>query len=118
MKFELPKLTYDYNALEPFIDALTTEIHYSKHHATYVSNLNKALEEFPELQNRTIEELLTSLDTLPEKLQGPVKNNGGGHYNHSLFWQFIAPNSLSAEPIDGLKTEINETFGDFAKKQR
>ncbi len=97
MPFELPKLSYDYNSLEPFIDSQTMEIHHSKHHQTYITNLNKALENYPDLQNMSIEALITSISTLPAEVQTAVKNNGGGHYNHSLFWQFMSPDYKKPE---------------------
>ncbi|MEK7114999.1 MAG: superoxide dismutase [Patescibacteria group bacterium] len=112
MKFELPKLPYSYDALEPFIDAKTMEIHHSKHHNTYVTKLNEALEKFPELQNKTIEELLMDLDSVPEIIRTAVRNHGGGHYNHSLFWQVMAPfGSARGKPapeILALKEEFNK----------
>lgn len=90
-KVELPQLSYAYNALEPFIDATTMEIHHSKHHQTYVNNLNTALEKYPEFSEVSLEELLKDPSVLPEDIRTSVINNGGGHYNHSLFWQFMAP---------------------------
>lgn len=89
--FTLPNLDYNFDALEPVIDAQTMEIHHDKHHAAYVANLNAALEKHPDLQGKTLEELLTNLDKLPMEIQGAVRNNGGGHYNHSLFWKLLAP---------------------------
>src|ERR1700677_4965390 len=86
MTFSLPPLPYAYDALEPHIDARTMEIHHDKHHAAYVNNLNKAVADHPELQTMSIEEILTHLDSVPEKIHTAVRNNGGGHYNHSLFW--------------------------------
>ncbi len=95
MKFELPKLPYSYDALEPFIDAKTMEIHHSKHHNAYVTKLNEALEKFPDLQNKTIEELLTNLNSVPEEIRTAIRNHGGGHYNHSFFWRTMCPPALS-----------------------
>src|SRR5215468_5929869 len=86
MAYELPKLPYPYDALEPYIDARTMEIHYTKHHQTYIDNANKALAPYPDLQTKTVEQLLTSLDTLPTDIRTVIKNNGGGHANHSFFW--------------------------------
>ncbi len=91
MKFVLPELKFNYSALEPYIDEKTMEIHYQKHHGAYVSNLNNALEGKSEFESWTIEEVLKNLDKLPEEIRQVVKNNGGGHYNHSLFWESLAP---------------------------
>jgi len=113
MAFELPALPYATNALEPHIDARTMEIHHGKHHNAYVTNLNKALEGHPELQSKSIEELLTSLDSLPEAIRGAVRNNGGGHYNHSMFWQIMGPGK-GGEPTGDLAAAINSAFGSFA----
>ncbi|MFO7323144.1 MAG: superoxide dismutase [Chloroflexota bacterium] len=112
MAFELPNLPYATNALEPHIDAQTMEIHHGKHHATYVNNLNKALEGHSDLQNKSIEELLGSLDSLPESIRTAVRNNGGGHANHSLFWQIMGPNA-GGQPTGELADAINRTFGSF-----
>ncbi|MCA0453254.1 MAG: superoxide dismutase [Chloroflexi bacterium] len=113
MAFELPALPYATNALEPHIDARTMEIHHGKHHNAYVTNLNKALEGHPELQSKSIEELLTSLDSLPEAIRGAVRNNGGGHYNHTFFWQIMGPGK-GGEPTGELADAINAAFGSFA----
>jgi superoxide dismutase, Fe-Mn family len=113
MAFELPALPYATNALEPHIDARTMEIHHGKHHNAYVTNLNKALEAYPDLQSKSIEELLTSLDSLPEAIRGAVRNNGGGHYNHSMFWQIMGPGK-GGEPTGELAAAINSAFGSFA----
>ncbi len=113
MAFELPALPYATNALEPHIDARTMEIHHGKHHNAYVTNLNKALEAYPDLQSKSIEELLTSLDSLPEAIRGAVRNNGGGHYNHSMFWQVMGPGK-GGEPTGELAAAINAAFGSFA----
>jgi Fe-Mn family superoxide dismutase len=112
--FELPKLSYSYDALEPYIDASTMELHHSKHHATYVAKLNEALAKAPEWQNKTIEELLTSLNSIPESIRTAVKNHGGGHYNHSLFWSILKLNG-GQEPQGELAKAIARDFGDFAK---
>jgi Fe-Mn family superoxide dismutase len=113
MAFELPPLPYATNALEPHIDARTMEIHHGKHHNAYVTNLNKALEGHPDLQSKTIEQLLTSLDSIPEAIRGAVRNNGGGHYNHSMFWQIMGPGK-GGEPTGDLAAAINSAFGNFA----
>jgi len=112
MAFELPALPYAFNALEPHIDARTMEIHHDKHHAGYVNNLNKALEGHPDLQSKSLEQLLGSLDSLPENIRTAVRNNGGGHSNHSLFWQIMAPNAGGA-PSGALAAAINKAFGSF-----
>jgi Fe-Mn family superoxide dismutase len=114
MAFELPKLPYEYNALEPVIDAQTMELHHSKHHQTYVDKLNAALEKNPDWQDKTVEQLLIQLETLPDELKVPVRQHGGGHANHSLFWQIMAPvGSSPSEPIDSLGDAITATFGSF-----
>jgi len=113
MAFQLPPLPYPFNALEPHIDARTMEIHHDKHHGAYTTNLNKALEEFPDLQSKTIEQLLGSLDSLPEKIRTTVRNNGGGYANHNLFWEIMGPNK-GGEPAGDLANAINAAFGNFA----
>lgn len=90
-QYELPDLPYKYNALEPYIDSTTMYIHYNNHHAAYVNNLNKALEAYPDLQKKTVEELILNIESLPQSIQTAVRNNGGGHYNHTLFWNLLAP---------------------------
>ncbi len=110
--FELPKLNFAFDALEPNIDAKTMEIHYGKHHQGYVNKLNAALEGHSELQSLSIEELLGKLDTLPKDIQLAVRNNGGGHANHSLFWDVIAPNA-GGTPSGSLGDAIQNTFGSF-----
>lgn len=112
MSYQLPKLDYNYDALEPHIDKATMEIHHTKHHQAYVNNLNAALEGHPELQNQDILALLQSLDKVPADIQGAVRNNGGGHYNHSLFWKFMSPNG-GGLPKGALLAAINEAFGSF-----
>jgi superoxide dismutase, Fe-Mn family len=112
MKHQLPELNYSYNALEPYIDEMTMSIHHGKHHAAYVNNLNAALEKYPELQEKSLEELIVSLDSIPEDIRGAVRNNGGGHYNHSLFWSIMAPNA-GGEPVGELAEKIAERFGSF-----
>jgi len=108
--FELPPLKYAFNALEPVIDAMTMEIHHDKHHAAYVTNLNKALESAPELQGKSIEWILQNIAQAPESVRTAVRNNGGGHHNHSLFWDWIAPGG-SKNPAGRLEKEINASFG-------
>lgn len=111
--FELPLLPYDYAALEPFIDAETMHIHHDKHHAAYVTNLNKAVAEAPELNNKSVGNLLKNVDGIPEKVRAMVRNNGGGHYNHSLFWKMMKP-SGGGEPTGDLAKAIDSSFGNFA----
>ncbi|NLV77604.1 MAG: superoxide dismutase [Tissierellia bacterium] len=114
MVFKLPELKYPYNALEPHIDALTMEIHYSKHHKGYVDNLNKALEGYSEFQQMSIEEILKSIDELPEDIRTAVRNNGGGHYNHTLFWDIMSPEG-GGKPEGELARKIDEDLGGFDK---
>ncbi|MEZ4666666.1 MAG: superoxide dismutase [Anaerolineae bacterium] len=113
MAFELPQLPYAANALEPHIDARTMEIHHGKHHNAYVTNLNKALESYPDLQSKSLDELLKSLESLPEAIRTAVRNNGGGHANHTLFWQIMGPGK-GGEPSGDLAAAINAAFGSFA----
>lgn len=113
-KYELPKLPYDYNALEPYIDEETMRIHHDKHHATYVNNLNAALENYPRLQQRTLEDLLRNLDRIPKEIRTQVRNNGGGHYNHTLFWMVMGPNK-GGKPTAELARAINSRFGSFER---
>ncbi|MFY0545995.1 superoxide dismutase [Brevibacillus sp. H7] len=112
MAHQLPALPYAHNALEPHIDAQTMEIHHGRHHATYVNNLNAALEAHPDLQSKSIEELISNLDAIPESIRTAVRNNGGGHANHSLFWEILSPNGGGA-PSGALADDINNTFGSF-----
>ncbi|MDF2547580.1 MAG: superoxide dismutase [Anaerosolibacter sp.] len=114
MKYELPKLKYSYEALEPHIDAATMEIHHSRHHATYTNNLNAALEGHEKLANMDIETLLQSLDQVPENIYWAVRNNGGGYYNHLLFWNFMSPQG-GGTPKGQLALDIQNTFGSFEK---
>ena len=109
---ELPNLKYDYNALEPHIDARTMEIHHSKHHQAYITNLNKALEGHPELESRSLEDLLRGMDSVPEGIRGAVRNHGGGHANHTLFWDVMGPGGGGA-PDGSLGEAIAGAFGDF-----
>ncbi|EZP76160.1 manganese superoxide dismutase [Parageobacillus genomosp. 1] len=113
MAFELPQLPYAYDALEPHIDKETMNIHHTKHHNTYVTNLNAALEGHADLQNKSLEELLSNLEALPESIRTAVRNNGGGHANHSLFWTILSPNG-GGEPTGELADAINKKFGGFA----
>jgi Fe-Mn family superoxide dismutase len=114
MPFTQAPLPYPYNALEPHIDARTMEIHYSKHHATYVSNLNKAIESAPNLQSKTIEEILSAMDQIPESIRTAVRNNGGGHANHTLFWDLMAPGT-GGKPSGSLAAAVDKSFGSFEK---
>jgi superoxide dismutase, Fe-Mn family len=115
--FTLPPLPYDYNALEPYIDAQTMQLHHDKHHAAYVTNLNKALEKYPELKDKTLEALVKTPDQIPEDIRGVVRNNGGGHYNHSMFWSIMSPKG-GGKPNGKLAAAINSSFGDFEKFQQ
>jgi Fe-Mn family superoxide dismutase len=118
MAFTLPPLPYATDALEPFIDKMTMEIHHGKHHNAYVTNLNKALESAPELAGKTLEELLANnLAIVPDAIKTAVRNNGGGHSNHSLFWKMLSPASQSGQPSGKLLEEINATFGSLAQFQ-
>lgn len=112
MKFELPKLPYNYDDLIPYIDEQTMNIHHTKHHQGYVDKLNAALEKFPDLQEKTIEQILTDIDTVPDEIKTAVINNGGGHANHSLFWSVMTPKS-NKKPTGNLLTEIESTFSGF-----
>ena len=111
-EFTLPALPYAYEALEPTIDTMTMQIHHDKHHAAYVNNLNAALKDHADLQTKTIGELLVSLDALPEAIRPAVRNNGGGHANHTLFWELLTPGGAKA-PTGELATAINSTFGGY-----
>ncbi|MBA4544162.1 MULTISPECIES: superoxide dismutase [Thermoactinomyces] len=110
-KYELPALPYAFNALEPHIDAQTMEIHHDRHHATYVNNLNAAIEG-QNVGEKTVEELISNLNALPESIRTAVRNNGGGHANHSLFWQILSPNG-GGQPTGEVAKAIDETFGSF-----
>jgi Fe-Mn family superoxide dismutase len=114
MAFTLPPLPYDFGALEPHIDAKTMEIHHGKHHQTYVNNLNAAIEKAPELANKSLDDLLRNVNSLPEAVRTPIRNNGGGHWNHSMFWQIMSPKA-GGEPGGNLGAAIKTAFGDFAK---
>ena len=113
MIYQLPDLPYKYDALEPYIDAETMKIHHDKHHATYVENLNEALSDHPQLQKRTLETLLSSVGTLPEGVRNVVRNNGGGHYNHSLFWKAMKQDG-GGSPTGDLADAIKLAFGTYA----
>ena len=106
--FTLPNLSYAYDALAPYIDAKTMEIHLNKHHQAYVDNLNKIIAMHPDLKHWNLNELMINLDRLPESIQAGVRNNGGGHWNHSLFWEMMAPNASMCTGL--LEQEINKTF--------
>ena len=110
MAYELPPLPYPKDALEPHIDAATMEIHHGKHHAAYVNNVNKAIAGKADLENKSPEELIRNLDAVPSDIRGPVRNNGGGHVNHSMFWKIIGPKAGGA-PTGALADDINKTFG-------
>jgi len=112
MAFELPSLPYAHDALEPHIDARTMQLHHGKHHAAYTSNLNAALEKHPDLQNKSIEELLGNLGSIPEDIRTTVRNNGGGYANHTLFWNIMSPNG-GGQPTGELAEAINSAFGSF-----
>lgn len=114
MAHTLPPLPYPTNALEPHIDAQTMEIHHGKHHQAYVTNLNAALEKAPELADKPLDALLRDLSAVPEAIRTAVRNNGGGHWNHSQFWKWMAPNAGGA-PTGKLADAINSSFGDFEK---
>jgi superoxide dismutase, Fe-Mn family len=112
MSFQLNPLPYAYDALEPYIDTRTMQIHHDKHHAAYVTNLNAALEKHPELSGKSLESLLMDLNSVPEDIRTAVRNHGGGTWNHDLFWQVMAPKA-GGEPKGELATAINSVFGGF-----
>ena len=112
MAHTLPPLPYAHDALEPHIDKLTMEIHHGKHHQAYVNNLNAALEKHPELQSKSVEDLIAHLASVPEDIRTAVRNNGGGHANHSMFWQIMAPHAGGA-PTGEIADAINSSFGTF-----
>jgi superoxide dismutase, Fe-Mn family len=114
MAHSLPSLPYDFNALEPYIDAQTMQIHHGKHHQGYVNNLNAALAKHPELEQKSLEELLRGISSIPEDIRTAVRNNAGGHHNHSLFWTIMAPKA-GGEPSGKVGEAIGKAFGDFAK---
>ncbi len=114
MAHSLPPLPYDYNALEPHIDEQTMRIHHDKHHAAYVNNLNAALEKHPELQGKSVEDLVKGINTVPEDIRGAVRNNGGGHINHTMFWEIMGPGK-GGNPTGLIGEAITSAFGDFEK---
>jgi Fe-Mn family superoxide dismutase len=114
MAHAVPPLPYDYNALEPHIDEQTMRIHHDKHHAAYVNNLNAALEKHPGLQSKSVEDLVRGINTVPEDIRPAVRNNGGGHLNHTMFWEIMGPGK-GGEPRGGIAEAIKSTFGDFEK---
>src|SRR5213595_2290258 len=118
MAYELPKLPYAYDALEPHIDARTMEIHHTKHHQAYITNVNNALNDQPELAKKSVEDLIRDLNAVPEAIRTAVRNNGGGHANHTLFWEIMTPGG-SKTPTGALASAIQSTFGDVEslKKQ-
>src|SRR5512142_798451 len=112
MAFEVPPLPYAYEALEPYIDTQTMHLHHDKHHQAYVTNLNAALEKAPELQKLSAEELIKSLENVPEAIRTAVRNNGGGHVNHTMFWKIMKPKA-GGDPTGAIAQAINKTFGNF-----
>jgi Fe-Mn family superoxide dismutase len=114
MAHELPKLPYDFAALEPHIDAQTMQIHHGKHHQAYINNLNTALEKHPDLQSKSVEELCRGINSVPEAIRTAVRNNGGGHWNHSQFWKWMGPGAGGA-PTGALGGAINSAFASFDK---
>ena len=116
MAHELPKLPYDFSALEPHIDAQTMQIHHGKHHQTYVNNLNAALEKHPDLQGKSIEDLCRGINKIPEEIRTAVRNNGGGHLNHTLFWESMGPDGGGA-PDGDLAAAVDDAFGSFSDFQ-
>src|SRR5438105_6877237 len=109
MAYELPPLPYPKDALEPHFDAMTMEIHHDKHHAAYITNVNKAIAGKPDLENKPVEQLIANLDTVPADIRMAVRNNGGGHYNHSMFWKLIGPKA-GGPPTGKLAEDISATF--------
>ena len=114
MAFTLPPLPYDPSALEPHIDAQTMQIHHGKHHQAYVNNLNAAIEKAPDLGNKSLDDLMRTIDKVPDAVRTAVRNNGGGHWNHSMFWQVMGPKA-GGEPSGAVGDAIRKSFGDFAK---
>ncbi|HLJ68350.1 MAG TPA: superoxide dismutase [Chloroflexota bacterium] len=112
MAFEVPPLPYDYSALEPYIDEETMHLHHDKHHQAYVTNLNNALQNHPDLQGQDVAEILRNIDSVPEDIRTAVRNNGGGHANHTMFWEIMGPNA-GGEPSGALAAAINQAFGSF-----
>jgi Fe-Mn family superoxide dismutase len=114
MAHSLPPLPYPTDALEPYVDKITMEIHHGKHHAAYVNNLNAALEKYPDLQSKSVEDLLRDIGSVPEVIRTAVRNNGGGHANHTMFWQIMGPNA-GGPPTGAIADAINAAFGGFDK---
>lgn len=112
MNYTLPELPYAYDALEPYIDVETMHLHHDKHHNTYVTNLNAAIEKHPELGEKSVEDLISDMNAIPEDIRTAVRNNGGGHANHTFFWKIMAPNA-GGQPTGAIKEAIDETFGSF-----
>ena len=112
MTYTLPELPYAYDALEPYIDVETMHLHHDKHHNTYVTNLNAAIEKYPELGEKSVEDLISDMNAIPEDIRTAVRNNGGGHANHTFFWEIMAPNA-GGQPTGAIKEAIDETFGSF-----
>ena len=118
MAFELSPLPYNYDALEPYIDAQTMQLHHDMHHQTYVNNLNTAVGKYPDLQNKSPEDLVRELNSIPEDIRTAVRNNGGGHVNHTMFWEIMGSNA-GGEPTGAIAQVISDNFGDFESfKQR
>jgi Fe-Mn family superoxide dismutase len=113
--FTLPALPYAFNALEPHIDAQTMQIHHDKHHAAYVNNLNAAIEKAPELAKKSLDDIVAGVARAPEAVRTAVRNNGGGHWNHSLFWTWLDPAKKGGEPSGALGDAVKKSFGDYAK---
>ncbi|MFA5126792.1 MAG: superoxide dismutase [Patescibacteria group bacterium] len=114
-QFITPELPYGYNALEPYIDEATMRVHHDKHHATYTTNLNKALEKYPDFFDKTIEDILSNLNLIPEDIRLTVKNHGGGHLHHNILWQIMGPADENTHPKDELLATINKHFGSLDK---
>ena len=112
MAYELAPLPYDYAALEPFIDAETMKLHHDKHHQTYITNVNNALANHPELAKKPVDELIADLNAIPEDIRGVVRNNGGGHSNHTMFWTLMGP-GMGGAPTGAIASQISADFGDF-----
>jgi Fe-Mn family superoxide dismutase len=112
MPFEVPPLPYDYNALEPYIDTQTMHLHHDKHHQAYVTNLNAALEKHPDLQGKSVSDLLCNINSVPEDIRTAVRNHGGGHFNHTMFWQIMKANG-GGNPHGAVSDAINSAFGGF-----
>jgi Fe-Mn family superoxide dismutase len=115
--FQVPPLPYDYSALEPFIDAQTMTLHHDKHHAAYVTNLNAAIEKHPDLASKSVEDLLRGINSIPEDIRTAVRNNGGGHMNHTMFWEIMKPKG-GGPPTGRIADEIKSAFGSFEDFQK